>query len=163
MVMRFISLLVVGMLLMTAVSTAQFKSQTEQQSSVAQSLIHPARSLSSFLGLLNPDNFLMRHNFSLSYWSWGGKGISLASYTNSMFYRIADPLNVQFDLTLQGSPFGQYGVSQQNDFSRMFLSRAELNYQPSTNFLIQLQYRQLPFYYPGGYAPYPYSTILRDE
>ena len=136
---------------------AQFKSQEENQPSVAQSLVHPT-SINSFLGILNPDNFTMHHSFSLSYLSFGGQGLSLASYTNSMFYKISDPLNVRFDLTLQGSPFGNSLGLQQNDLSKIFLSNAELNYRPADNMFIKLQYSQLPFYnlqynpyYPSGY------------
>ena len=146
-----------------ATARAQFKSQVDEQPSASQSLVHPRASISSFLGLLNPDNFMMRHNFSFSYLTGGGKGLSLASYTNSMFYKIADPLNVQFDVTLQGSPFGSYGIAEKNNLSRLYLSRAQLNYKPADNFFIQLQYRELPFYYLGSYRPYPLSTTPGDE
>jgi hypothetical protein len=132
---------------------AQFKTQVEQQPSASQSLIRPSTSINSFLGLLDPNNFMMHHNFSFSYLSSGGSGLSLASYTNSMFYRIADPLNVRFDITLQGSPFGQYGSFRQNDLSKLYLSRAELNYRPWENFLVKMQYNQSPFGY-YGYNPY---------
>jgi hypothetical protein len=148
----------VGMLLCAMVAFGQFKSQVEQQPSVSQSLVHPATSLNSFLGLLNPENFMMRHNFSLSYISYGGSGLSLASYTNSMFYRISDPLTLRFDLTLQGSPFGQYGFASQSDLSKLYLSRAELNYRPWENFFVKVQYSQLPFGYYGFY-PYPSSAL----
>ncbi|MBI1804005.1 MAG: hypothetical protein HY033_05320 [Ignavibacteriae bacterium] len=160
-------LAVVGLILMLAFGTthAQLKSQDERVSA-AESLIRPAQSINSFLGFLNSDNFMMRHNISFSYLSAGGQGLSLASYTNSMFYRIADPLNLHVDLTLQGSPFGQYGSSGQNDFNKLFISRAELNYHPADNMFITLQFSQRPF---GRYSNYsngfydelfPYSTTI---
>ena len=161
--MKSISVIFLGMLLVNAAAYPQLKSQLEQQPSVSQSLVHPTRSISSFLGLLNPDNFMMRHNFSFSYLSSGGRGLSLASYTNSMMYRIADPLSVRFDLTLQGSPFGQYDGGAQTDFSRLYLSRAELNYRPSENFFVKFQYHQLPFYYYGIYRPLELSPNTGDE
>lgn len=139
-------------------SQAQLKSQDEQPVSPAQSLVHPMTSISSFLGILNPDNFMMRHNFSFSYLSSGESGLSLASYTNSMFYRIADPLNVRFDLTLQGSPFGNYGSAGQGSLSKLYLSRAELNYQPADNMFIKLQFNQSPFNYYNGF--YPPSSLV---
>ena len=144
-------------------ASAQFKSQENQQTSVAQSLVHPPTSINSFLGFLNPDNFLMRHNFAFSYLSSGGTGMSLASYTNSMFYKISDPLNVRFDLTLQGSPFGQYGAASRNDLSRLYLSRAELNYHPWENVFVKLQYRQIPFGYYGYRSPFNSSLMWGDE
>lgn len=154
---------ILGLLLIGASSRAQFKSQVDQQPSASQSLVHPATSINSFLGLLNPDNFMMHHNFSLSYLSSGGEGMSLASYTNSMFYRISDPLNVRFDVTLQGSPFGQYGSARQDDMSRVYLSRAELTYRPWENFFVKVQYMQRPFNYYGWYNPYSTFSMWGDR
>ena len=164
--MKLLLMLIVVAMLMTGTVDAQFKSQVANQQSPSQSLIHPTTSISSFLGLLNPENFMMRHNFSLSYLSSGGQGLSLASYTNSMFYKISDPLNVRFDITLMGSPFGQYGSARQSDLSKLYLSRAEMNYRPWENFSIQLQYRRSPLYFYGlssPYYPYTSSPLYGDE
>jgi hypothetical protein len=145
-----------AVMLFACIASAQFKSQVENQQSVSQSLVHPGSGINSFLGLLNPDNFMMRHSFDVSYISSGGYGLSLASYTNSMFYKIADPLNVRFDITLQGSPFGNSAGLQQNDLNKIFLSNAELNYRPADNVFIKLQYNQVPFnryYYNDRFNP----------
>ena len=153
--------LLIGLLITLENVSAQFKSQTENQPSPSQALVHPAPSIGNFLGLLNPENFNMRHSLSFSYLSSGNVGLSLASYTNSMFYKISDPLNVRFDVTLQGSPFGNYGGIQQNELSRLYLSRAELNYRPSENMFIRLQFNQIPLgtYFDDGYGLlyYPYA------
>ena len=85
--------------------------------------------------------------------------MSLASYTNSMFYKISDPLNVRFDVTLQGSPFGQTGSLNRSDLSGVYLSRAELNYQPWQNVALQIQYRQLPLSLYNRYN-YPYLSPM---
>ena len=152
--MKTMCLVMISLIVVVAPLSAQFKSQVDNQPSASQSLVHP--SINSFLGILNPDNFSMRHSLSMSYMSFGGGGISLASYTNSMFYKIADPLNVQLDLTLQGSPFGSYGNLQQNDLSKLFVSRAQLNYKPADNMFIRVEYDQLPVgnYYFDRYSPY---------
>lgn len=155
--MKTMYLLMIGLLVVVAPLSAQFKSQVDNQPSASQSLVHP--SINSFLGILNPDNFTMRHSISMSYMSFGGGAISLASYTNSMFYKIADPLTVQMDLTLQGSPFGgsgSFGNLQQSDLSKLFLSHAQLNYKPADNMFIRLEYDQLPLgnYYFDRYSPY---------
>jgi hypothetical protein len=159
------SLLVVLLALVgPSLSTAQLKSQDEQPVSASQSLVHPATSISSLLGLLNSDNFMMRHSFSLSYLSSAGEGISMASYTNSMFYRIADPLNLRLDLTLQGSPFGGSGTFSQGNFNSLFISRAELDYKPADHMFLRLEYKQIPFnYYPGVYSPFAPGYYLGDE
>ncbi len=45
------------------------------------------------------------------------------------------------------------------DLSKIYLSRAELNYRPWDNFMVNIQYRQMPY---GGYwgSPFydPFST-----
>ncbi len=160
--MKKICLVLMVLFLLSVVAPAQFKSQAEQPS-VSQSLVRPTTGINSFLGLLNPNNFMMRHNFSLSYMSSGGTGLSIASYTNSMFYKIADPLNVRFDVTLQGSPFGP--AAYQNSLSGVFLSRAELNYKPWENFLIKFEYNHLPMNYYGLSNPWynPYSSPFYRE
>jgi hypothetical protein len=146
-----------------AVTFVQAQLKTDEQSSMSQSMVRPAQSISSFLGLLNPDNFMMRHNISFSFLSYGGTGMSIASYTNSMFYKISDPLNVRLDLTLQGSPFGQTGSFSQGELNKLFISNAELNYRPADNMFIKLQYNQLPLGMYGAYYPYSSYPFLRDQ
>jgi hypothetical protein len=157
--MRKIGFVLACILLFSFAGSAQFKSQVEQPS-VSRSLVQSKTSLSSFFGLLNPDNIRMQHNFSMSYFSFAGTGMSLASYTNSLFYKISDPLNVRFDVTLQGSPFGQ--SAYQNALTGVFLSRAELNYRPWENFLIKLEYNRLPYNYYGMYDPWYNPFYMRN-
>lgn len=161
--MRTTLMLFTFLLLISAIGFGQYKSQVENQPSASQLLVRPTSSIGSILGLLNPENFRMQHNFSFSYLSGGGQGLSLASYTNSMFYKIAGPLDVRFDLTLQGSPFGGYGQTRTSDFNNLFLSRAELNYRPWENLLINVQYRQLPFSYHRFYSPHSSPLFDREE
>ncbi len=157
---RFATTAAALVLLWTIPLHAQLKSDQE---SASQSMFRPAPSISSFLGLLNPENFSMRHNVSFSYLSYDGMGMSLASYTNSMAYKNADPLNVRLDLTLQGSPFGQNALMASGPSSRLFVSRAELNYRPWDNTSIRFQYSQLPIGYYGSYNPYTTSPFLWGE
>jgi len=125
---------------------AQLRSSTIQEQSASVSMVRPGDGLSSFFGLLNPDNFLMTHTLSYSYLNAGGTGLSVGSYTNSMFYRIADPLSVRMDITLQGSPFGPTAGADRNNLSKLYLSRVELNYQPWKDVFLQLQYRETPYF-----------------
>ena len=152
---RALAALVLCAILPVALS-AQLKSQAQEELSASRSLIHPSAGLTSFLGFLNSENFMMRHSVSMSYMTAGGRGVSLADYTSSMFYKIADPLHMRFDVTLQGSPFGSTGVDQ-SALSGIFLSRAELNYQPSREFNISLRYQRRPY---GGFGWYdsPFSA-----
>ena len=158
--MKSIIVVLIVLLMMTVSVSAQFKSQIENQPSASEYMIHPSPNLSSLLSWFNPENFHMRQSAGLSYSSYGGQGISLASYTNSMFYKIADPLDVRMDVTLQGSPFGQYGSFQQNNLNGIFLSRAELNYRPWENFLINVRYSQLPMH---SYWMTPYGSAIYGD
>lgn len=161
--MKLLPVVVLFLILGLSPGVAQLKSQSAANQSVSSSLVHPAASISSFLGLLNPDNFTMRHNFSLNYFSSGGNGLSVASYTNSIFYKIADPLKVRFDVSLMGSPFGQYGSASQNGLNKIFLSRAELNYTPLENLFITVQYRHSPYLNYGYSEPYSMFNRWGDE
>jgi len=138
-----------ALIVLPAGGSAQFKSDLEHQASSAQGLLKQNTSMGSFLGLLNVENFAMHHTLSMNYLSSSGGAMSVASYTNSMFYQIANPLDVRVDLTLMGSPFGTYAGYQQNDYTKVFVSRAELNYRPWENTSIRLEYNQIPF---GSYG-----------
>ncbi len=159
------SLYIIAVLLYASVvydANAQYKNQRPEQTSVVNSLYRPAPSISGMLSWFNAQNFRMKHSFSMQYISGGGGGLSLASYTNSMFYQISSSINTRLDVSLIGSPFGQY--SKQDNFNRLLISRAELNYKPSENFYIQLQYRQLPISYYGYYMPHHwYSSPYNFE
>lgn len=164
--MKNVVVIAVLLLCMSRVLPAQLKSQIEQQTSPSQYLVYPTRAsgFGSLFNWFNPNRFSMRHNFSMSYLSLGGAGLSLASYTNSIFYQIADPLNVRFDVTLQTSPFGNHDYMLKNALNNLFLSCAEINYQPWQNFHMQLQYRQIPFgscY--GWHLPYRNEPLLHPE
>ncbi|GBD86276.1 hypothetical protein BMS3Abin03_00190 [bacterium BMS3Abin03] len=108
----------------------------------------------NMLGFINPDNFIMRHSFSMSYSSFGGQGVSLGVYTNSMFYRLMKNLDVQMDVSLVYSPYSSFGQSFQNDVNGIYISNASVNYRPFKDMYISLQYRSGPYSYYNGYNPY---------
>ena len=165
-----ISILLVLAAVLATSASAQLKSQMHADESASASMVRQSPGtwgggLSSFFGLLDPNRFMMRHSFALNYLSAGGTGLSMASYTNSMFYRIADPLDVRVDVTLQGSPFGPTAGMDRNDLSGIYLSRAELNYKPWDNVFMQFQYRQMPYslYYGNPFDPFSYGHPWGDR
>ena len=161
--MKRIILITLCILSISRISAAQLKSQAEQQSTPSQYLVHPTTGFNGLFGWFDPNKFSMQHNFSMSYVTSAGLGLSLASYTNSMLYHISDPLDVRMDVTLQASPFGSSGLSNPDALNSLYLSRAEVNYRPSENFRVQLQYRQIPFS-PYGWWRSPYgSSLFGDE
>jgi hypothetical protein len=145
------SLLAVTLCFTTA--SAQFKSTMEPRPTVAESILRTGDG--SFLsGLFDISKFNMHHSFSLSYMSFAGQGMSLGVYTNSMQYKFSDDLDVRTDISLMTSPFNSLGKDAQNSLSGLFLNRAELNYRPWKNALLQISYRQIPaaYWLGSGYG-----------
>jgi hypothetical protein len=135
-----------------ALSLAQFKSRPADEPTISEGMVQEGSS-SLFFGWFNPDNFRMRHSVSMSYQTAGSYGFSLATYTNSMTYQFSDRLNARADVSMSYSPFNSLPGTMGSDLSKIYLSRAELNYRPWDNFMVNVQYRQLPY---GGYWGSPF-------
>jgi hypothetical protein len=130
-----------------AIGSAQYKAQrSEGYTNVGQAVTRSSDGL--LFGWFDPSRLTMRHSYSLSYSSFGGQGLSVGMYTNSLFYKISGPLDVQFDVSLIHSPFGSFAGAK--NFSGISLSRAELNYRPAENMWFRVQFRQLPAMYWMG-------------
>ncbi|MBM4168917.1 MAG: hypothetical protein FJ215_07140 [Ignavibacteria bacterium] len=140
---RVICVLAVLLMLTASVTTAQFKSAGESKPNVSESIIRPNAG-GLWFGLFDPGKFRMNHSYSLSYTTFGGQGLSLGMYTNSMFYQLSDPLDVQFDVSVMHSPFSSFGKEMQKGLTGIYLTKAQLNYRPSENTLFQVQFRQMP-------------------
>lgn len=157
--------LVFIVLVFTAVTIAQYKDPGFPTSTVKDGVINNSSTSSSLFGFLNSDNFFMRHTFDLSYSAFGGEGLAIGMYTNSMFLRLASNLNVQVDASIVQSPYSTLGKTFQNNISGIYLTKAEVNYKPWDNFSVSLQYRNLPFSYyrPWGYGGGYYNDLFYDE
>jgi hypothetical protein len=131
---------------------SQFRGEEPGLPSVRESVYRNSAS-NNILGFINPDNFEMRHSVSVSYGSVGDQGLGLSMYTNSMRYRISGPLSVRADVAMMISPFGSMASRyQQQDLSGIFLRRASVDYRPSKDMQISLQYRNDPYSYHGPYS-----------
>ena len=134
-----------------SIAFGQFKPKASEQPKISDSFIQ-TESASDWFNFFNPNNFQMRHSYSASYSSFGGNGLALQRYTNTMLYQFAPNLDARVDLSLQNSPYSTFDYRLQNQFSKAYLSRAEINYRPWENTVIRLQYRELPYsYYGYGY------------
>ncbi len=152
--MKKIGSLMALMLILSSVSFAQFRDQLSNQASVQNSLIHSDES-NLLLGFFNPANFSMRQSVSMSYMSFGNQGLALGTYTNSMSYKISDPLTLSADVSLLNSPYSSLGSKFSQGLNGIYLTRADLNYHPSNSFQIDLQFNQNPLY--RYYNPYYYN------
>lgn len=156
--------LVAAMVLLgVSIGGAQFKSQVEQESRISDNMIRQSTP-GFFFGWFDPEKFHMRHTFDLSYQTFGGQGLSLGTYTNSMTYEFAENLDARADVSLSYSPFNSFstfGSTKKNDLSGLYVSRAQLNYRPWENVMVQIQYRQIPYgnyYYSPFYNPWYRET-----
>ena len=145
------NLFLVIILLSATAAFAQFRDSGFETNSVKEGIV--SENSNSLFGFLNSDDFIMRHSFSLNYSTFAGQGMSLTSYTNSMFYRLMNNLNVQLDVSVMYSPYSTLGEQFQKDISGIYISNAAINYHPWDNFSVHLQYRSMPFGY-GYYHPF---------
>lgn len=144
-------LLLIFVLIASSGIYAQFKDTGIEQPSPKEGIV--TENSNAILGFLNSDDFIMRHSFSLNYTSFAGQGVSLTSYTNSMFYRLMNNLNVQLDVSVMYSPYSTLGDQFQKDISGVYISNAAVNYYPWKDFSVHLQYSAIPYAY-GFYNPY---------
>lgn len=121
-------------------------------------------STSSLFNFFNSDNFKMNHTFDLSFQTFGSAGnLALTTYTNSMMYKFNDQLNIQADISVVNSPYNSFGKDFANNINGFYLSRAQVNYKPSDNMNIILQYRNIPAGYYSRYGWDYYSPFYRSQ
>ncbi len=155
-------LLIISALLVFSVSitNAQFKNDPTVSPDIKSSVLNNSSSGLLF-GWFNPANFQMHHSFNLSYSAFGSGGLALSTYTNSMFYKFNDKLNVQADISIVNSPYNTFGTQFSKQINGIYLSRAALNYMPMKNMSITVEYNQLPFGYYNPY--YSYDPFFRNN
>jgi len=143
------------LLTLSVVATAQFRGEEPRRPSVAEG-VYGAQQGNNILGFFNPDNLDMRHSLSFSYGMMGDQGLGVSMYTNSLRYRISEPLSVRADISMLFSPFGSATSMFKQDLSGIYLRRASIDYKASENMHISLQYRNEPYYNPyyGSYGRY---------
>ncbi len=138
-------------LLCAAAILGQYRETGIQTTSVKDGITNS--SSNNLFGFLNTNDFTMRHSFSMQYSSFGSQGLALGVYTNSMFYRLMDNMDVQLDVSLVHSPYSTFGEAFQKDISGLYISNAAINYRPWKDVSVHLQYRTMPYGY-GYYSPY---------
>jgi hypothetical protein len=90
----------------------------------------------------------------------GNTSVSLASYTATMNYKILKNMNLSADVTMQYSPYASIGSNNpainkdfQNSLNGINLSRVSLDYRPTKDMSISINYiNQKGSYY--GYDNY---------
>lgn len=138
---------------------AQYRDDNQFKPSIKDGIVN-ANTGGSILGFINPENFTMHHSYSLSFSTFGGgNNMALGVYTNSMAYKFADNLNLKLDASFVHSPYSSMGKQFQNNISGIYISNAQLNYQPWKDVHVTVQYRNLPYNYYGSYG---YNSFYDD-
>ena len=124
---------------------AQFKEPGFPTESIRDGIVN--ENSGSLFGFLNSDNFQMKHSYNLSYSSFGNQGLALGMYTNSMYLKLSNNMNVQVDASIIHSPYSSFGKDFQNQLNGVYVTRAAFNYKPWDDLFISIQYRNLPMAY----------------
>ncbi len=134
------------LLLITSFSFSQFKDK-DLTPSIMDGITNysPSGFISNFL---NPNNFKMSHSISTSYSAFGGNGVALSTYTNSMAFRLTENMNLEVDASIIASPYSSFGEEHQKSINGIYLTRAQLNYKISEKSHLTIQYLNLP---PGSF------------
>jgi hypothetical protein len=150
--------IVVTLLVVVCAGSAfgQFRGMEPKQPSVTEK-VGSSSGQDLILGFINPANFSMSHNISMSYMSFGAAGVGVTKYTNSMRYQISEPLSMRADVAFMTTPFGSAAGLLKNDVNKIYIERAQLDYKPSKDVTVSLQFRQ----YPEGML-YPYAGMYGD-
>lgn len=149
---------------LASVTEAQFKEELNNKQSVRDGFL--SRDLSSnIFGFIDPSNFSMNHTFSMSYSAFAGQGVAMGVYTNSMRYDFNSNLNVEVDASIVNSPYNTLGDGFTNSINGLYLSRAAINYKPTENTAISVQFRQGPgaYYNSYYYSPYYFMSPSFDR
>lgn len=128
-------------LFISTISFSQFKDKKEPTIQDGITNYSPSGFLTNFF---NPNDFQMNHSVSMSYTAMGGNGVALSTYTNNMAYRFSKNLNIEVDASLVASPYSSFGQEHQNSINGIYLSRAQLNYSPTKNMYLSIQYLRSP-------------------
>jgi len=152
--MRRASFVIIAAVLLPALSFGQLK-ENQKLPPFSTLLTSPQAASRGVIGLLglNPSRFSMQQSYSISYMSYGGKGFSQGMYLNTMQYQVADPLRVQVQWGVAHQPFASAGLPGIYG-SGLFLSNANVEYQPSDKLRIGLSIDSYP---PGGLSPNAYD------
>jgi hypothetical protein len=152
------NLLVIIYLLSIISLSAQFKGDENKPVDIRSGILSD-NPMGSVFNLIDPAKFSMNHSFEMSYSAFGKNGMALGVYTNHLSYDFNENLNIEFNTSFVNSPFNTLGDGFTKSINGIYIDRARINYNPSQDFNISLQFSNSPFryynrYYNRGYSPF---------
>ncbi len=121
---------------------AQLKEDAKQPN-ISGILNNPYQGLAS--GLLDPSKLQMNHSVSMSFGSFGGQGLMLSTYMNTMHYQITDKMHLRTDLGIMSSPYNTFGEGFSLN-EPQFFGGAQLDYQINDKTSLMLRIDNMPYY-----------------
>ena len=99
------------------------------------------------IGLLNPNNLRVNHSMSfMSGVSSGGDGFYQSTYTNHLHYSFTPKLDLKVDLNFvnygTANWDNSFSIKSNNDNASTIIPEFSLNYRPSDNSSITIEFRQ---------------------
>ena len=135
----FISLMITIVLIFSSACTA------EEVNSILPSLELKGASL------LDPSRFNMYQSYSFSYFSSNNRSGTFGLYTNTLEYKISEPLLVRIGLSYLHQPLSIFENRGGQDLKGIILPNFQLLYQPNENFFLRVDYSRMPGWYRYGY------------
>jgi hypothetical protein len=154
-------LLLLSILLAFSFVNAQFKNDLNKPIDVKSGMLN--KNSFSILGLVGVEDFQMHHSFGLSYSMFAGNGISLGTYTNSMFLKFNDRLNLMADISIVNSPYNSLGKDFSKQINGVYIDRLQMNYKISDGMSLMVQYSNSPYNYYSNYSMGGYSSFWGDS
>jgi len=121
------------------------------QSGFAQdkSVSEPSVKLKGF-SLLDPSRLKMSQSYTFSYFSSGKQSGTFGLYTNTLEYRISQPLLVRVGLAYLHQPLSMFNRGSQS-LNGVLLPNFQLFYQPSKSFQLRIDVSSMPGWYDYWY------------
>jgi hypothetical protein len=121
------------------------------QSGFAQdkSVSEPSVKLKGF-SLLDPSRLKMSQSYTFSFFSSGKQSGTFGLYTNTLEYRISQPLLVRVGLAYLHQPLSMFNRGNQS-LNGVLLPNFQLFYQPSKSFQLRIDVSSMPGWYEYWY------------
>ena len=165
----FCCLALVVLLALAVPAQAQLRSQVPQQVPVK---VMDEGSAFTLNKLFNPEFFQMRHSYSIGHSSFGGMGLTMGEYTNTMLWQFSQKLGARVDVAFAHTPFGtgsaQALFNGKETYGKLYVQNAEIAYRPRENMTLHLSFHQSPYgsymspYGYGSYGGYGYNRAYRN-
>lgn len=150
--------IIISILLFQSFVFGQFKGQENVPLDIKSGILNQSP-ISSLFNFIDPSKFSMSHSFGISYSSFGSNGFALGTYTNSLSYEFSEKFNFELRTSFVNSPYSTFGDSFSKSINGIYIDRARLNYSPSKDFQMSIQFSNSPFAYYNRYNYYSYSPF----